>query len=66
MHPSLANSAKNAIPLHAVRARDAKAWLVRQKRSGLVIASGFAGAAGALAVLPDTKGGIAAWVLGLG
>ena len=66
MHPSLANSAKNAIPLHAVRARDAKAWLVRQKRSGLVIASGFAGAAGALAVLPNTKGGIAAWVLGLG
>ncbi|MEY4965270.1 MAG: hypothetical protein RL274_853 [Pseudomonadota bacterium] len=66
MHPSLANSAKNAIPLHAVRARDAKAWLVRQKRSGLVIASGFAGAAGALAALPDAKGGIAAWVLGLG
>jgi leucyl aminopeptidase len=66
MHPSLANSAKNAIPLHAVAAKDAKAWLAKQKRSGLISASGFAGAAGALAALPDAKGGIAAWVLGLG
>jgi leucyl aminopeptidase len=66
MHPSLAGSAKNAIPLHAVAAKDAKTWLARQKRSGLVSASGFAGAAGALAALPDAKGGIAAWVLGLG
>lgn len=66
MHPSLASSGKNAIPLHAVAARDAKAWLARQKRSGLVAASGFAGAAGMLAALPDAKGGIAAWVLGLG
>jgi len=66
MHPSLAGSAKNAIPLHAIAAKDAKAWLARQKRSGLVSASGFAGTAGALAALPDAKGGIAAWVLGLG
>src|SRR6201990_1677200 len=66
MHPSLASSAKSAIPLHAVAAKDARAWLARQKRSGLVTASGFAGAAGALAALPDAKGGIAAWVLGLG
>src|SRR5580765_4447349 len=66
MHPTLAKSGKNAIPLHAVAAKDAKAWLARQKRSGLVSASGFAGAAGALAALPDAKGGIAAWVLGLG
>ena len=66
MHPSLANSAKNATPLHAVRAKDAKAWLAKQKRSGIVTASGFTGAAGALAALPDAKGGIAAWVLGLG
>jgi leucyl aminopeptidase len=66
MHPSLVASAKNAIPLHAVAAKDARAWLARQKRSGLVTASGFAGAAGALAALPDAKGGIAAWVLGLG
>jgi leucyl aminopeptidase len=66
MHPSLANSARNAIPLHAVVAGDAKAWLAKQKRAGLVSASGFAGAAGALAALPDARGGIAAWVLGLG
>ena len=66
MHPGLATSARTAIPLHAVAARDAKSWLAKQKRAGLVTASGFAGAAGALAALPDAKGGIAAWVLGLG
>src|SRR5215468_833134 len=66
MHPGLASDAKRAIPLHAVAAKDAKAWLAKQKRAGLVTASGFAGAAGALAALPDAKGGIAAWVLGLG
>ncbi|MBA2590505.1 MAG: leucyl aminopeptidase family protein [Alphaproteobacteria bacterium] len=66
MHPSLAANAKNAIPVHAVAARDARTWLAKQKRSGLVTASGFAGAAGALAALPDSKGGIATWVLGLG
>jgi len=66
MHPSLASQAKNAIPLHAVLAKDAKAWLAKQRRAGLLIASGFAAAAGALAALPDAKGGIAAWVLGLG
>src|SRR5687767_1739197 len=66
MHPSLANSAKNATPLHAVRAKDAKAWLAKQKRGALVTASGFTGANGGLAALPDAKGGIAAWVPGLG
>src|SRR5690349_8439982 len=66
MHPTLAKSGKNAIPLHAVAAKDAKAWLARQKRSGLAQATGFGGAAGALAALPDARGGIAAWVLGIG
>jgi leucyl aminopeptidase len=70
MHPGLASNAKGvisrAIPLHAVAAQDARGWLAKQKRAGLVTASGFAGAAGALAALPDAKGGIAAWVLGLG
>jgi len=66
MHPSLANSAMRAIPLHAVAARDARGWLAKKKRSALVTAAGFTGAAGALAALPDAKGGIAAWVLGLG
>jgi hypothetical protein len=41
MHPSLANSAKHAIPLHAVLAKDAKAWLARQRRAGLLIATRF-------------------------
>ena len=66
MYPSLVKSGAPAITVHAVTAKDARAWLVRQKRSGLVTASGFSGAAGALAALPDAKGGIAAWVLGLG
>jgi leucyl aminopeptidase len=66
MHPGLASNARAAIPLHAVAAKDAKAWLAKQKRASLVSASGFSGAAGALAALPDAKGGIAAWVLGLG
>jgi len=66
MHPSLVTSGASAIPVHAVTAKDARAWLARQKRSGLVTASGFSGAAGALAALPDARGGIAAWVLGLG
>src|SRR5450432_1783444 len=66
MHPSLATSARQAVLLHAVAAKGAKEWLAKQKRSGLVTASGFSGSAGALAALPDAKGGIAAWVLGLG
>jgi len=66
MQSSLASQAKNTTPLHAVLAKDAKPWLARQRRAGLLIASGFTGAAGALAALPDAKGGIAAWVLGLG
>src|SRR3954467_15004168 len=66
MHPSLASGGRNAIPLHAVTAKNAKAWLARQKRSRLLAASGFSGSAGALAALPDAKGAIAQWVLGLG
>ena len=66
MHSSFVKSVASAITVHAVTAKDARAWLARQKRSGLVMASGFSGAAGALAALPDAKGGIAAWVLGLG
>jgi len=66
MHPSLASGGRNAIPIHAVTAKAAKAWLGRQKRSRLLAASGFSGADGALAALPDAKGNIAQWVLGLG
>ncbi|HEU4548768.1 MAG TPA: leucyl aminopeptidase family protein [Rhizomicrobium sp.] len=66
MHASLARTSRGAIPLHAVTAADAAAWLSRRKDRALLKASGFAGADGALAALPDGKGGIAAWVLGLG
>jgi leucyl aminopeptidase len=66
MHASLAKPAKTAIPLHAVRAKDAKAWLARQKNARLLTASGFAGKNGELAAMPDARGGIAGWVLGLG
>jgi len=66
MHPSLASGGRNAIPIHAVTAKAAKTWLGRQKRSRLLAASGFSGAAGTLAALPDAKGNIAQWVLGLG
>jgi leucyl aminopeptidase len=70
MHTSLVASAKNAVPLHAVTAKAAKAWLAKQARGGLASASGFTGALGQLAALPDDSkgsgGGIAQWVLGLG
>ena len=66
MHPSLAKNGAGAIPLHAVTAKDARPWLAKQTRGRLASASGFVGASSALAALPDAKGGIAAWVLGLG
>ncbi|HVV28057.1 MAG TPA: leucyl aminopeptidase family protein [Rhizomicrobium sp.] len=66
MHPALAHSAKNALPLHAVTAGDAARLLAAHRRGGFLTASGFSGAAGELAALPDAKGGIAGWVLGLG
>lgn len=66
MHPNLATNGKNAFDLHAVCAKDAKAWLGVKKRAGLVSLVGFAGAVGELVALCDRKGAIAAWVLGLG
>jgi leucyl aminopeptidase len=70
MHTSLAPNARSAVPLHAVTAKASRAFLAKQTRGGLAAASGFTGAAGQLAALPDAqkgnKGGIAAWVLGLG
>ena len=53
MHASLAKPTKSAIPLHAVTAKGARAFLAAQKRSWLVTASCFTGAAGQLAALPD-------------
>jgi leucyl aminopeptidase len=66
MHASLARSARGAIPLHAVGAADAPAWLTGRRDVALLKASGFAGAEGALAAIPDARGRVAAWVLGLG
>ena len=66
IHPSLSRSARGAIVLHAVTAADAAGWLKRQKNGALARAAGFSGAAGELTALPDGRGAIAAWVLGLG
>ena len=65
MHTSLAPNAKNAVPLHAVTAKGAAAFLARNK-GALLTATGFTGAAGQLAAIPNAKGAVAAWVLGLG
>ncbi len=48
MHPGLASGATAAIPLHAVTARDARAWLAKDKQRRLLSATGFTGAAGQL------------------
>jgi leucyl aminopeptidase len=65
MHTSLAPNAKSAVTLHAVTAQDAAAFLARNK-GALLTATGFTGAAGQLAAIPDGKDNVAAWVLGLG
>jgi leucyl aminopeptidase len=68
MHASFARSAKDAIPLHAVRASDLKRWL--EDRSGrdaaFFRAAGFRAEAGDLRMVPGTGGGIGLAVLGLG
>lgn len=66
MHSSLAARATTAIPLHAVTAKDAKAWIAKDRQRHLVAAAGFTGAAGQLMALPNAKGAIKGWVLGLG
>ncbi len=62
MHMSLVKSAKNAIALHAVRAKDAKSWT---QRIPFLKASGFSGKDGELRLIPG-RDGIASAVLGLG
>jgi leucyl aminopeptidase len=66
MHASLALRAAGAVPLHAVTAKGARAFLAAQARGGFAAAAGFGGGEGELAPLPDARGGIRAWVLGLG
>jgi leucyl aminopeptidase len=62
MHASLVKSAKTAIPLHAVAAKDAKAWA---QRIPFLKASGFSGKEGELRLVPGRSGLVSA-VLGLG
>ncbi|HWC63150.1 MAG TPA: leucyl aminopeptidase family protein [Rhizomicrobium sp.] len=67
MHASFAKSARNAIPLHAVPAKDLKPWLARMP---YLKASGFSARDGELRLIPGPqKGnqrGVAGAVLGLG
>jgi leucyl aminopeptidase len=62
MHASLAKSAKKAIALHAVPAKDLKSWLVKMP---YLKASGFSAKEGELRLIPG-RDGLAAAVLGLG
>ena len=62
MHASFVKNARNAIPLHAVRAKDAKSW---NQRIAFLKASGFSAKEGELRLVPG-RGGIASAVLGLG
>jgi len=65
MHKSLARNAANAVPLHMVTAKAAKAFLAGEKNRAGLAAAGFSGREGEL--LPLTAGSkVAAWVLGLG
>ncbi len=68
MHSSLAKSAKGAIPLHAVKAKDLKAWrAARSKREAQWLkTSGFSAKAGEISLAPAADGRIALGVLGLG
>ncbi|HEX3754621.1 MAG TPA: leucyl aminopeptidase family protein [Rhizomicrobium sp.] len=63
MHASFAKAGRNAVPLHAVTARDAIAWVKAQRSAAL---ANFSGAEGELRALPDARGRVAGWVLGLG
>jgi leucyl aminopeptidase len=65
MHKSLVRAAKDAVTLHMVTAKDARAFLAADRRRAGLAAAGFAGRDGEL--LPLTAGAkVTAWVLGLG
>ena len=68
MHVSFARNAKDAMPLHAVRAADLKALArqAAQARAGLSEERGFAAKEGELCLIPGAQGALAAAVLGLG
>jgi leucyl aminopeptidase len=62
MPAHFASQANNAVPLHAVRAKNAAAWVKARRNAAL---ANFSGADGDLRALADGKG-VVAWVLGLG
>jgi leucyl aminopeptidase len=68
MHASFAKSARAAIPLHAVRTSDLKAWLGRcgKREAQFLRASGFEAEEGDLRLVPTARGSLAFAVLGLG
>lgn len=68
MHASLVKSAKDAIPLKAVRARDLERFLSRSTRrdAAWLRASGFAAREGDVRLVPGPDGALASAVLGLG
>ena len=68
MQVSFARNARDALPLHAVRARDFKRWLAtRPKREAAYLKNArFAAADGDLRLVADGQGAIACAVLGLG
>ncbi len=65
MHKSLARSATNAVPLHMVTAKAARAFLAAAKNRAGLAAAGFSGREGELMpVMAGTRA--VAWALGLG
>jgi leucyl aminopeptidase len=62
MHASLVKSAKQAVPLHAIAAKDVKDWV---RRIPFLKACGFSGKEGEVRLVPG-RGGVAQAVLGLG
>lgn len=68
MHASLAKSARGAIALHAVTAKDLKGWLAKRgkREAAFLKACDFTAKEGELRLVPNAGGGIAFAVLGLG
>lgn len=68
MHPALVSRAKHAVPLHAATQSGLKSFLARRsaRESRWPGQAGFSAKAGELLLVPDSTGGVAAAVLGLG
>src|SRR5665213_668826 len=68
MHESLVKSAKGATQLHAMKASDLSRWLAKRasRETAWLKSTGFAAKDHELVLVPDSKGGLACAVLGLG